>query len=256
MCIRDRNIVRKFQQISKQLEIKFKILSDNGRGLGYARQLIVENANGEYICWVDSDNVVTADLIKNQVDFIRRRPSVGIAIPLILPTGKSLTERIQSYIWLIPTLNAMKRGRTPYITMEGAITPLRALREINGFDITIKGAGEDSNLVHRMKLKGYSIAVNPKAIIYHHMKGSLRDLLKHVAWYGRTQPNKSLKSLINEIMSRTLLYIKLTPLTAKIFRDIACILMPFYIVAWNIVYFISSIQARNYRGIKHEIRHS
>jgi GT2 family glycosyltransferase len=139
----------------------------------------------------------------------------------------------------MPMVSAVKTKRTPYITMQGAITPVRALKAVNGFDITIKGAGEDNDIVSRLKLKNYAVLVNGKAFVYHLMPKSYSCLLRHIAWYGHTEPEKRTKILIKECLFRFSLYIKLTLLTARTFRDVACVLVPFHVILLNTVWFLS-----------------
>jgi len=239
---RDRtlNIVKIYQRKARQMGIKFKVLKER-KGLGYARQLVVENAQGEYLCWIDSDNIVPHSLLKMQISFIRNKSSIGIVIPLVMPIGKNLIQRIQGYIWLIPTLNAIKTKRTPYLTMMGTLCPLKVLKKIGGFNVDIKGAGEDVDLISKLKHNGYRVAVNPRAIIYHHMRKTIHAFLKHIVWYGRTSPKSSTKVLIKDGIFRILLYIKLIPLMIKIFKDPASILTPFFITVWSIIHMITNL---------------
>ncbi|MGD6932918.1 MAG: glycosyltransferase [Candidatus Bathyarchaeia archaeon] len=232
-------ILRKYAMIAEQKRIRFKILSDKRRGLGFARQLVVENSSFDYICWVDSDTVITPNLCKLQMAFVEEKPLAGIVVPLVLSRGRSFIERLQEYVWLMPMVSAVKTKRTPYITMQGAITPVRALKAVNGFDITIKGAGEDNDIVSRLKLKNYAVLVNGKAFVYHLMPKSYSCLLRHIAWYGHTEPEKRTKILIKECLFRFSLYIKLTLLTARTFRDVACVLVPFHVILLNTVWFLS-----------------
>ena len=46
------------------------------KGLGYARQIVVDNAQGEYIIWVDSDMLLSRNFMRKQVLFMERNPRV------------------------------------------------------------------------------------------------------------------------------------------------------------------------------------
>jgi glycosyltransferase involved in cell wall biosynthesis len=48
------------------------------QGLGHARNLIVDNADGEFLLFVDADEVLTNGYIQEQVDFLEKHPEVGI----------------------------------------------------------------------------------------------------------------------------------------------------------------------------------
>ena len=53
----------------KNATLKNRILREN-RGLGHARQMVVDNAAGDYIVWVDGDMILTEDYISRQVEFM------------------------------------------------------------------------------------------------------------------------------------------------------------------------------------------
>src|ERR1035437_3440246 len=61
-----------------KMDIKTKIFKTEWRGLGIARNLILDNADGEYITWVDGDELLTPNYIRKQVEFMQKNPDVGI----------------------------------------------------------------------------------------------------------------------------------------------------------------------------------
>lgn len=229
------------KKILEKSDARYKILNDKGKGLGYARQLVVENANSKHICWVDGDNVLTRDFIENHVKFIEKNPSVGIAVPLTLFNSKRFVARLQGYSWFIGTLNAMKKGKTPFLAMQGTITPLKALRKVGGFNVLIRGAGEDIDVIGKMRLQGFRVAVNPKALVYHRMRESWKDLFKQASWWGGSQPRKQIKVLLSETLLNFLVCTKLTLDVIRYFKDPAGLLMPLYALAWSAYYLTSSL---------------
>jgi glycosyltransferase involved in cell wall biosynthesis len=58
--------------------LKTRIFREN-MGLGYARQLVINNAKGKFIIWVDADMILPKNFVKKQVSFMERNPKVGIA---------------------------------------------------------------------------------------------------------------------------------------------------------------------------------
>lgn len=70
-CSKDKTM----EIINEKLEnapFKWKLLSDEGKGLGYARQLVVHNVKGKYIIWVDGGHVIPKDYIRKHVKFIEK----------------------------------------------------------------------------------------------------------------------------------------------------------------------------------------
>jgi len=65
------------KRILKRCDIKSRIFIEN-KGLGFARQLVVENASGKYIVWVDGDMIIPNDFVRKQVEFMEKNPKVGL----------------------------------------------------------------------------------------------------------------------------------------------------------------------------------
>jgi len=83
-----------------RVKFRTKIFTANG-GLGWQRQIVVENAEGDYILWVDADMILTNDYVKRQVDFMEKNPKVGIAKGL---------ESLRNVKGVLPTLEALSRS--------------------------------------------------------------------------------------------------------------------------------------------------
>ena len=234
------NTVTIAREILEKSGIGFKILSDKGKGLGYARQLAVDNAKGGYVCWVDGDNILPCRFLKSHVEFAEKHNNVGLFIPIILFREKHALARLEGYCWLLPTLNAVGKQKMPHLAMQGTLTPVKALKVSGGFNKSIKGAGEDIELIDRIRQEGYKVAVNPKAKIYHRTRGSWKTLYRQVSWWGCTQPSLSKRELFGQVLRRILLYTKLAPTVIKHFKDPIGFVMPFYMGIWNTWYLISS----------------
>ena len=235
------NTVPIAKDVLEKNSMTFKIFSDEGKGLGYARQLVVDNSKGKYICWVDSDNILSHGFLKNHVEFAEKNHGVSLFVPIILYKGQYALARLEGYSWLLPTLNAVGKQKMPHLAMQGTLTPVKLLRRVGGFNKLIKGAGEDTELFYRMKEQGHKVVVNPKAWIYHWMRASWKSLYKQVSWWAKTQPLLSKTQLFKQVMWRNMLYLKLFPLIISYFKDPVGIFMPLYVVIWNTWYFLHSL---------------
>ena len=47
-------------------------------GLGFARNLVVKNATGKYIIWVDADMALPKDHVRKQIEFMEELPKSAI----------------------------------------------------------------------------------------------------------------------------------------------------------------------------------
>lgn len=160
-------------------DISTKLLNDEGKGLGKARQIVIDKANGDYILWVDSDVILKNDFLENQIKFMNKNACITIAIGKCIykSTNKSFISDINNLLFQI-------EGENDIITMEAAISRIKSLKKINGFDIRIKGASEDRDIFTRMILKGGLITFNEKAKYFRISPETLNDIYKKSYWYG------------------------------------------------------------------------
>jgi glycosyltransferase involved in cell wall biosynthesis len=167
----------------EKTEIEARIISTGGKGLAIARQMVVNNALGKYIVWVDGDETIPGDYVSKQVNFMELHPSVGKARGKWgwLRTGKVVGDlRYLSYIYY----QQDKRGTEQKITGIGcSICRMDAIRDVGGFDLDIKGAAEDVDLAIRMRACGWKFSLTD-AFFYSVPKTSWKDLWKQYRWYG------------------------------------------------------------------------
>ena len=184
-CSQD-NTIGVVKDSLKETKIHTKIFREN-EGLGKARQIVVENATGEYIVWVDSDMILSEDFIKKQVQFMDQNPEVGIA------KGKYGDRRTDDNTNLVATLenlefllNTMHEGETSsrVLATSGCIYRTKAIREIDGFDPKIRGVGEDMDVENRMRNSGWKLHIT-SAVFYETRRNTWRSLWKEYLWHGR-----------------------------------------------------------------------
>ena len=150
-------LVRKF--VSK-IDIKTTILSSGGKGLGTSRQMVVDNAEGDYIVWVDDDFSLEKTFVSSQVEFMEHNTNVGAACPRSIRNIRK-TFTTMGYIgFLIQHQNPKSIGTG------GAIFRIKAMNEVRGFDIKIKGAGEDKDISYRIFKAGWLLSLNNSALLY------------------------------------------------------------------------------------------
>jgi glycosyltransferase involved in cell wall biosynthesis len=161
--------------------LDFKVFFTGGKGLGYARQLVVKNAKGKYILWVDGDMILPKNYIAQQVDFMERNPKVGKArAKWGILKEESLPARLESYR-LITRLSDNKNNSF-MAGIGGSICCTSALKQVGGFDEKIRGAGEDIDIVLRL-VKSWRVATS-NAIFYHRFRKTWSELWQQYYWYG------------------------------------------------------------------------
>jgi glycosyltransferase involved in cell wall biosynthesis len=164
-----------------------RILTENS-GLGIARQIVVQQAQGKYIIWLDADMTLSADYIQNQVTYMEQHPKVGIAGGKYnVHIGHGLAADLENIVYAVdsvfkPRANASKFGYLP--GAEGAIYRVEAIRGVGGFDTKINGAAEDTEMAYRVRAKGWQLATT-KETFTESTRASWQSLWKQYIWYGK-----------------------------------------------------------------------
>jgi glycosyltransferase involved in cell wall biosynthesis len=144
----------------KNSEIRFKIFRER-EGLGRARQIVVDNAEGEYIVWVDGDMVLSKNYVDELVKYMDQHFDVCIA------KGKPSLNFISN---LLGTLEAYSRaiGKIVHFSSDrakhsgvlgtsGAIYRSKVIKAVGGFDKYIRGYCEDWDVELKVKDAGWSL---------------------------------------------------------------------------------------------------
>jgi len=175
-------VVESLSNLKEQLRIFFT----KGKGLGTARQLVLENAKGKYIVWVDGDIILPKDHVRKQVEFMEKNPKVGKARARwgILNEG-NLVSNLESLRTLerddLDHHNNAQASR--FVGIGGSICRVKALKEAGAFDEYIKGAGEDIDIAVRIKQAGWLLSLS-RAKFYHRFRNTWKGLWGQYFWYG------------------------------------------------------------------------
>jgi len=165
-------------------DIRARVYSTHGEGLGAARQMVVDNCLGRYIIWVDGDMVLSNNFVQEQVNLMIKNPAVGVC-------GAKLKNKLSGS--LVAKLEALSNFREFEIRggkkdvkragTEGSIFRVTALKKVGGFDRKIRGAAEDADVTARIKLAGYSF-FQGKAEFEDKFKQTWKGVWNQSAWYG------------------------------------------------------------------------
>jgi glycosyltransferase involved in cell wall biosynthesis len=167
----DRTVVIVNELLSTS-DIETKILSDRGEGLGAARQIVIDNARSEYLVWVDADVVIPEDYVLSLVEFMEAHPHFGGA--------RATREILQSSRLTSKLLElSLSIRQTPRNAWDAhGIFRMKAIREVGGYDIGMRGAAEDLDLIARLTKAGWVFSASNAR--YYHRVGSWKEI-----WHNR-----------------------------------------------------------------------
>ena len=143
-----------------EIDIPAKILKTSWKGLGHARNMVVDNSKGDYILWVDGDMVLSSSFVRKLVELMEKNPELGIA------KGK---QSLQLGANMLSTLEAFsrasgrmvnyksKKARSKALGTGGSIYRVAAIKKVGGFDDNLRGYGEDWDIEIRIRDAGWSL---------------------------------------------------------------------------------------------------
>jgi glycosyltransferase involved in cell wall biosynthesis len=180
-CSEDRTLMIIKEKLVNS-DIKSRIFEESV-GLGMARQIVVDNANGDYIVWADSDIILPHDYVKKQVEFMEKNPNVGVAEGKYgMYPGEGLVAALENIVAVIHSSSSVSKLSCLAAT-EGAIWRVKAIREAGGFDVAIKGAAEDIEAAYRIKTAGWSLCVTNE-MFQEACRETWKSLWAQYHWYG------------------------------------------------------------------------
>jgi len=137
--------------------IRTKVFRESG-GLGRQRQIVVENANREYILWVDGDMVLSKDYVRRQVEFMEQNPKVGIAKgKLALKSTRNMLGTLETFSRAISKMVDFqsKSAYSKALGTGGSIYRAQAIEQVGGFDKGFKGYCEDWDVEMKVRAAGW-----------------------------------------------------------------------------------------------------
>ena len=259
------NTVKIVKAVLKDADLHWLVICDGGRGLAYARQMVLERAKGKYILWIDGDNLIPPHFIRRHVEFMEHNSNIGASGALVIASGNTIVSRLQGYQFRLPSLfetrinTSNRQSGVAILGMQGVVCRVVAMKSIGGFDTHITGAGEDVDLFIRMQFKGWKIGKTSNTWVYHHMRNNWKSLLKESIWmgYGKHYLSHKYPKAIGPLVSKRTVFglldmIECTLKTAKLFKDYAGFFMPLYYLQRRVGFMIGYRKAHN-NGYGHNL---
>ena len=190
------------------MDMKVKAFHHEWKGLGATRNVVVNNANGEYIIWVDSDMRLSRDFVRRQVEFMDKNPDVGIGKGRYgMYNATSLASYLENVEAIVEFLNSEQKTLSKPLGTGGSIYRVKAITEIGGFNENIKGVGEDMDAEYRIRTSGWLLQTTT-ADFYEKRRKNWKDLWNEYFWHGSGG-----RTILNKVSPYSMLY-KLFPPTA------------------------------------------
>lgn len=151
-----------------------RVVSQSTPGRGIARNTGVREARGELVVFIDSDCKADRNWLDLLLNAKVRMGAAGVAGNVVAENPKKL----------IPGLVEMLVRDKPHFATWNIIYDRKTLFDVGLFNEKL-GNAEDVELAWRVLDRGYKIAYEDKAIVYHKHPERLRDFLYQQFDYGR-----------------------------------------------------------------------
>lgn len=168
-----------------RMDMQTHVYSGRWKGLGKTRNLVVDNATGDYIIWVDGDTVLQNDYVKRHVGFMEKHPHVGIvAGKFEIRYDECLVAFLEHVGFEAMNVKHGGKSENKLPGTAGSTYRLKAIRQVNGFDDCLTGAGEDIDIAYRIREFGWLIYLAVGGSCYTKRKKTWKALWNQYLWHG------------------------------------------------------------------------
>lgn len=190
-----------------KMHMRVKVFHQSWKGLGFSRNVIVNNANGKYIIWVDGDMILPKDHLQKQVEFMDKNPQVGIAKARYGNwAGENLVGLLENAGYVAVDYKYGGRPASRALGTGGSVYRVASIKQVGGFDDGITGVGEDMDVEVRIRESGWLTHMGTPALFYERRRRTWIDLWKENFWHGAGAYRVSRKNY------RVFTLFKMTPL--------------------------------------------
>lgn len=173
---------------------KIRIIYDEGEGIGFARNLGVENATYDIVAFLDSDVLCARDHFTTLLDHYNRHPEVMAAdIRGSHPQIGTKVQRLESLYR--DTVETHFSGQT---TLRGWSISFRksAFKDVGGF---CPSGSEDTEFSHRLRAKGYKTSSLDSAS-WHVPRSTIRGICGEMSNWGKIAAYYHYESGTNRVL--------------------------------------------------------
>lgn len=212
------------------------------KGFGAGNNAGAKQAKGEFLFFLNTDTVLTSDVLPPLVTLIKKHPEVGIIGTKLLNVDGSLQLSIASEISIAGEYKTRKQLKqsnssqhreiieqkfaqiqTVDIVIGAALFMRRSLFEVlNGFDETFFMYFEESDLCQRVRDRGWTILYTPEVSITHlgsYSVGKVSDRMRLEYRRSQLYYYRKHRPFWEQILLRSYLMIKFTIATLKSFNS-------------------------------------
>ena len=167
---------------------RFNVIQERVNTIGFARNIILNLASGEWILWVDSDNILSKNYIKAAFkEIVQASNNVAVLYPKYsIPIGINKAGKlIACYFNSSIKKQSITNSKILTLPMQGTFTRTSTLRSIGGFNSFLI-AGEDVDIFMRLASANLEFK-SFDAILYYVTRRSITSWVRQAIIWGYGQ---------------------------------------------------------------------
>ncbi len=154
------------------------IVSDEGKGLAYARRVGIESASGQYVLFVGPDNLMEEDFINSFVSLKNQWGFDAASVQTRVFEPKSFWDRGLDFRWrcLMGTPGPLKVVGTPSMYNRNLFDEVK-------FSATDLSAGDDTDVAEQLVERGFKLGLIPLTV-FDQNGWNAQTTWNRFRWYG------------------------------------------------------------------------
>jgi len=181
IVVDDGSTDRTAEILSLRQDVKVITLEQNG-GVAHARNVLINNASGEVIVFIDADATADTNLIQ-ELENAYEAGVAGVGGRAIEAGGSSIADRWRR-LHASQSYGGQYRSNVAFLWGVCSSYRRAVLVEAGGFDERFRTNGEDTEMGFRLGSMGKRLDYNPRAIVHHQRTDNIPSLCKMMfRWY-------------------------------------------------------------------------
>jgi O-antigen biosynthesis protein len=172
-------------QITRRFPVR--LLSGDHLGLSGARNVGLEQAEGDFVAYIDADAQADAGWLTYLALALEVPGTAGAGGPNPVPPDDPPVAQCVARAPGGPIHVLIDDERAEHVPGCNMAFWRERLLEIGGFDPIYRAAGDDVDVCWKLLDRGYDIRFHPSALVWHRRRGSVRAFWRQQLGYGKAE---------------------------------------------------------------------